>query len=147
MTFSDQVSRVLRDGVRRRRRLDDAHPRGRLLRAEGGLLHCLRCPRIAIPARKQDYLQVCSSKISLVADFTWHRKLIPIPQVFGSFLGEPSLEAIYRSTAMANFVQISHIRIEVIEASSKSQDVLMHISFSRAFISLHLVIFEPYSNK
>ena len=53
---------------------------------------------------------------------------------------------------MANFVQISHIRIEVIEASSKStelrfQNVLMNISFPGAFKSLAPVIFEPYLNK
>jgi hypothetical protein len=54
----DQVPRVLRDGIRRRRRPDDAHSRRRLLRAQSRFLHGLRCPRIAIPPRKQNYLQV-----------------------------------------------------------------------------------------
>ena len=58
--FSDQVSRLLRDGVRCRRRPDDAHPRGRLLRTQGRLLHGLRRPRLAIPSRKQNHLQVIS---------------------------------------------------------------------------------------
>jgi len=57
-SLTDQVPRVLRDGIRCRRRPDDAHSRRRLLRAQGRLLHGVRCPRIAIPPRKQNYLQV-----------------------------------------------------------------------------------------
>ena len=54
----DGLTCLLRDGVRRRRRPHDAHPRGRLLRAEGRLLHGLRCSRAPVFAWQQNYLQV-----------------------------------------------------------------------------------------
>ena len=47
---TDQESRLLRDGVRCRRRLDDAHPCRRFLRAQGRLLHGMCRLRTAIPS-------------------------------------------------------------------------------------------------
>ena len=58
LLFPDALARVLRDGVRRRRRPDDAHSRGRLQRAEDRLLHGVRRARAAVPPREQDHLQV-----------------------------------------------------------------------------------------
>ena len=58
MSFADPLARVFRDGVRSRRRPDDAHSRRRLLRAQGRLLHRMRRPGTAVLARKQNHLQV-----------------------------------------------------------------------------------------
>lgn len=49
-------ARLLRDGVRGRRRSDDAHPRGRVHRTAGRVLRGLRRPRSTVPAREQDHL-------------------------------------------------------------------------------------------
>ena len=87
VSFADPLARVFRDGVRSRRRPDDAHSRRRLLRAQGRLLHRMRRPGTAVLARKQNHLQVgqpsfqCTTTVQVSFIFIHHLYHMSVPRI------------------------------------------------------------------